>query len=443
MKRFFRMLLAVLFCTTAMCIFDVNANTFTSKNAQKSTDETIQDSIQNAKSIAVNTNSGAYSDEEVYLAAQLVHHEAHNQTYNGKVAVAEVVLNRVKSSLFPNNIKDVIFQSGQFTNSRRLSNINPTDLELKIAYNVLNGSLRTLNDEDIMYFRNPKMTSGISAAVDKNWGKLDYVTHIGDHAFYSQDEATLLAAAGSENDGSEVSTGKKKFSIFNMLPGSISISKFFGLNKNEKAVKKNEPVNNIVVSKESATEVQSEPEAIEEPELQFDKPIEEMTEEELALAQATQLQEVLSAQYYAQREAQEALLLGQNESSEEDADDLADDDLNQEIINVNNAILLAQANAVALKLEESKETQDDLLEEEFDENDPVAVARRQALLNEKAEVERRERQLAEEKRANEAAQQQAVLLDKMQVEKVARENAAIAKATQAAVDRVKAEQANR
>ena len=443
MKRFFRMLLAVLFCTTAMCIFDVNANTFTSKNAQKSTDETIQDSIQNAKSIAVNTNSDAYSDEEVYLAAQLVHHEAHNQTYNGKVAVAEVVLNRVKSSLFPNNIKDVIFQSGQFTNSRRLSNINPTDLELKIAYNVLNGSLRTLNDEDIMYFRNPKMTSGISAAVDKNWGKLDYVTHIGDHAFYSQDEATLLAAAGSENDGSEVSTGKKKFSIFNMLPGSISISKFFGLNKNEKAVKKNEPVNNIVVSKESATEVQSEPEAIEEPELQFDKPIEEMTEEELALAQATQLQKVLSAQYYAQKEAQEALLLGQDESSEEDADDLADDDLNQEIINVNNAILLAQANAVALKLEESKETQDDLLDEEFDENDPVAVARRQALLNEKAEVERRERQLAEEKRANEAAQQQAVLLDKMQVEKVARENAAIAKATQAAVDRVKAEQANR
>ena len=443
MKRFFRMLLAVLFCTTAMCIFDVNANTFTSKNAQKSTDETIQDSIQNAKSIAVNTNSDAYSDEEVYLAAQLVHHEAHNQTYNGKVAVAEVVLNRVKSSLFPNNIKDVIFQSGQFTNSRRLSNINPTDLELKIAYNVLNGSLRTLNDEDIMYFRNPKMTSGISAAVDKNWGKLDYVTHIGDHAFYSQDEATLLAAAGSENDGSEVSTGKKKFSIFNMLPGSISISKFFGLNKNEKAVKKNEPVNNIVVSKESATEVQSEPEAIEEPELQFDKPIEEMTEEELALAQATQLQKVLSAQYYAQKEAQEALLLGQDESSEEDEDDLADDDLYQEIINVNNAILLAQANAVALKLEESKETQDDLLDEEFDENDPVAVARRQALLNEKAEVERRERQLAEEKRANEAAQQQAVLLDKMQVEKVARENAAIAKATQAAVDRVKAEQANR
>ena len=226
MRKFLKMLLAVLFCTSALCIYDVYAYSTTSSNASGSMNESIQDSLSNIKSTALNTENATYSDEEVYLTAQLVHHEAHNQAYNGKVAVAEVVLNRVQSSLFPDKVNDVIFQNGQFSSLRRLKNINPTELELRIAYNVLNGSLRVLNDKDVMYFRNPKITSGISASTKKDWGNLEYATYIGEHAFYSQES--------SEDD--------KKESIFDKLPSSLDISKLFTHKPNTSVAKSEEPV---------------------------------------------------------------------------------------------------------------------------------------------------------------------------------------------------------
>ncbi len=43
-----------------------------------------------------------------------MHGEARGESYTGKVAVAAVVLNRVRSAAFPNTISGVIFQSGAF-----------------------------------------------------------------------------------------------------------------------------------------------------------------------------------------------------------------------------------------------------------------------------------------------------------------------------------------
>jgi spore germination cell wall hydrolase CwlJ-like protein/SH3-like domain-containing protein len=57
----------------------------------------------------------SYSKEELKLLACLVQAEAGSQSYEGKLAVANIVLNRVKSSLYPDSIKAVIYQSGQFT----------------------------------------------------------------------------------------------------------------------------------------------------------------------------------------------------------------------------------------------------------------------------------------------------------------------------------------
>lgn len=56
-----------------------------------------------------------YSNSDLKLLACLVHSEAGNQSYEGKLAVANIVLNRIKSRKYPNNIKDVIYQSGQFS----------------------------------------------------------------------------------------------------------------------------------------------------------------------------------------------------------------------------------------------------------------------------------------------------------------------------------------
>ena len=65
-------------------------------------------SLGEAVSAAVNGES------EVYLLARLVHGEARGEPYVGKVAVAAVVLNRVKHASFPNTISGVIFQAGAF-----------------------------------------------------------------------------------------------------------------------------------------------------------------------------------------------------------------------------------------------------------------------------------------------------------------------------------------
>ena len=56
----------------------------------------------------------AATESESYLLARLVHGEARGEPYTGKVAVAAVVLNRVRSAAFPNTISGVIFQTGAF-----------------------------------------------------------------------------------------------------------------------------------------------------------------------------------------------------------------------------------------------------------------------------------------------------------------------------------------
>ena len=53
--------------------------------------------------------------EDIELLAKLVRCEAGNQSLEGKRAVVDVVLNRVDSKEFPNTIREVIFQKGQFT----------------------------------------------------------------------------------------------------------------------------------------------------------------------------------------------------------------------------------------------------------------------------------------------------------------------------------------
>lgn len=70
--------------------------------------EAAQQAIQR-KATSVNVSS---SDEE--LLAALIYCEAGGEPYEGQVAVGAVVMNRVRSSSFPNTIREVIYQSGQF-----------------------------------------------------------------------------------------------------------------------------------------------------------------------------------------------------------------------------------------------------------------------------------------------------------------------------------------
>ncbi len=56
--------------------------------------------------------SASASDQT--LLAAIIFCEAGNQPYEGQVAVGAVILNRVRSAVYPNSIAEVIYQSGQF-----------------------------------------------------------------------------------------------------------------------------------------------------------------------------------------------------------------------------------------------------------------------------------------------------------------------------------------
>ena len=57
----------------------------------------------------------ANNTSDVQLLARAINGEARGEPYEGQVAVGAVILNRVKSSKFPNTISGVIYQSGAFT----------------------------------------------------------------------------------------------------------------------------------------------------------------------------------------------------------------------------------------------------------------------------------------------------------------------------------------
>lgn len=111
----------------------------------------------------------------VYLLAQITEAEAKGEPYIGKVAVAEVVLNRVKSPDFPDNVYDVIFQDNQFEPVRNGSLHNtPSEESFKAAKEALNGSNYA---KGALFFWN--------ASIAKNrWQEtLTVVTIIGNHTF--------------------------------------------------------------------------------------------------------------------------------------------------------------------------------------------------------------------------------------------------------------------
>lgn len=60
----------------------------------------------------------SYSKSDLRLMSAIIYCEAGGEPYAGKLGVGIVVMNRVKSRLFPNTIRKVIYQKRQFTPTR-------------------------------------------------------------------------------------------------------------------------------------------------------------------------------------------------------------------------------------------------------------------------------------------------------------------------------------
>ena len=86
------------------------------------------------------SSSSSNNSSNVNLLARVVYGEARGEPYTGKVAVASVVLNRVKSSKFPNTISGVVYQSGAFDAvADGQINMTPDTTAKKAAQDALNG----------------------------------------------------------------------------------------------------------------------------------------------------------------------------------------------------------------------------------------------------------------------------------------------------------------
>jgi len=120
--------------------------------------------------------------DDIFWLARIIQAEAGGEPYKGKMAVGNVVMNRVQSSLFPNSIYEVIFQYSygvpQFSPVADGSIYNTPNSEcLKAAEEAYNGSKPV---GSALYFFNPKKASGSWIVKNRK-----YLTTIGNHVFYS------------------------------------------------------------------------------------------------------------------------------------------------------------------------------------------------------------------------------------------------------------------
>lgn len=120
-------------------------------------------------------SASLYRESELSLLARLVNGEARGEPYIGQVAVAAVVLNRVRSDEFPDTISAVIFQPGAFDAVwDGQFDMEPTASCIRAARDAMNGWDPT---GGCTYYYNPS-----TATNEWIWSRSVQLT-IGRHAF--------------------------------------------------------------------------------------------------------------------------------------------------------------------------------------------------------------------------------------------------------------------
>lgn len=130
---------------------------------------------EKALGVTLSSGTGALSSTEINLLARAVYGEARGEPYAGQVAVAAVILNRVRSSKFPNTVAGVIYQKGAFTAvSDGQFNLTPNSTAYKAARDAVNGWDPT---NGCLYYYNP------ATATSKWIWSLKVEVKIGRHSF--------------------------------------------------------------------------------------------------------------------------------------------------------------------------------------------------------------------------------------------------------------------
>ncbi len=145
------------------------------KKFQKNNGLTADGIVGSKTASALGMSLSSQSSNDLYLLAKCIHAEARGEPYVGQVAIGAVILNRVKSSKFPNTVYGVIYQPWAFTA------VNDGQINLKPNQSAYNAARDALNGWDptygAIYYYNPA-----TATSSWIWSR-KIVVKIGKHNF--------------------------------------------------------------------------------------------------------------------------------------------------------------------------------------------------------------------------------------------------------------------
>jgi len=138
----------------------------------------VMENVQEPEKVITSTVNVELTFEELDLFYRLVESESGNQEFDGRVAVANVVLNRLANKYFPNTITEVIYQKNQFSvvDNGMIDAVKPSDITIKAVEAALTGTM--VVPEEVMYFCRYDVKSSWFARLNF-WGQID------EHNFYS------------------------------------------------------------------------------------------------------------------------------------------------------------------------------------------------------------------------------------------------------------------
>lgn len=189
--------------------FEVKSAEQQSQNNEKSSTEVEEkkSDVELEENSILTSNMNSYSEYDYELLCEITYAEAGNQTEEQQVAAAATILNRVGSSIFPNTIKEVIMQRGQFASTKNghiyacgktVDFSKVPDMTKEAARRALNGEDPTenwlrkeakrlgLNSEKYasggaLYFYSPEFTSSSELVARSN---IKCKVQKGGHVFY-------------------------------------------------------------------------------------------------------------------------------------------------------------------------------------------------------------------------------------------------------------------
>ena len=145
------------------------------------TEETVEQVVVEVTPEALTGNSFSLEDQEYQVLLKIVEAEAGCEDTEGRMLVANVVMNRVRNGYFPNTVTEVVYQrqdgTAQFSpvSDGRIDTVN-------VSQGTIDAVARVMNGEDIsqgaLFFRSVRSRSG---RFDQ---KLSRVLEHGNHIYY-------------------------------------------------------------------------------------------------------------------------------------------------------------------------------------------------------------------------------------------------------------------